>query len=105
MRAAGHRTAPSAREPEASTHDRDRRVHRWYAGPPGKQARLRAVRMPSFQVPIRRLGASLLVTTDQAGDLLMARDEGGRLNTHFRACAARMGLALRRERLAIGATM
>jgi len=39
--------------------------------------------MPSFQVPIRRLGASLLVTTDQAGDLLMARDEGGRLNTHF----------------------
>src|SRR5262245_26450072 len=58
--------------------------------------------MPNFPAPMRRLGASLLVTTYQAGNLVMARDEGGRLNTHFRAFAAPMDLALRGNRPAIG---
>jgi hypothetical protein len=34
---------------------------------------------------LRQLGASLLVTTYQAGKLVMLRDEGAHLNTHYRA--------------------
>ena len=51
---------------------------------------------------MRQLGASLLVTTYQAGKLVMVRDEGDHLNTHFRAFQAPMGLALQGGRLAIG---
>jgi uncharacterized protein (TIGR03032 family) len=105
VRAAGHRTAPSAHETGASTQDRDRRTHRWHAGPPGADAPLRAVHTPNFPALLRRLGASLLVTTDQAGKLVMVRDEGDHLNTHFRTCPAPMGLALRGDRLAIGTSM
>ena len=78
------------------------------AGPPGAappQAPLRAVHTPNFPAILRRLNASLLVTTYQAGKLVMVRDEGDHLNTHFRAFAAPMGLALRGDRLAIGTSM
>jgi hypothetical protein len=44
----------------------------------------------------------LLVTTYQAGKLVMVRDEGDHLNTHFRAFQAPMGMALSGDRLAIG---
>ena len=46
---------------------------------------LRAVHTPNFPALLRRLGASLLVTTYQAGKLVMVRDEGDHLNTHFRS--------------------
>jgi uncharacterized protein (TIGR03032 family) len=68
-------------------------------------ARLRAVHTANFPALLRRLGASLLVTTYQAGKLVMVRDEGDHLNAHFRAFPAPMGLALRGNRLAIGTTM
>jgi uncharacterized protein (TIGR03032 family) len=51
---------------------------------------------------LRHLGASLLVTTYQAGRLVMVRDEGDHLNTHYRAFQAPMGMALAGDRLAIG---
>ncbi len=51
---------------------------------------------------LRQLGASLLVTTYQAGRLVLVRDEGDRLNTHFRAFQAPMGMALSGDRLAVG---
>jgi uncharacterized protein (TIGR03032 family) len=70
--------------------------------PPGAEAPLRAVHTPNFPGILRRLGASLLVTTYQAGKLVMVRDEGDHLNTHFRSFPAPMGLALRGDRLAIG---
>jgi uncharacterized protein (TIGR03032 family) len=73
--------------------------------PPGEQAPLRAVHTPNFPALLRRLGASLLVTTYQAGKLVVVRDEGDHLNTHFRNFAAPMGLALRGDRLAIGTSM
>ena len=57
-------------------------------------APLRAVHTPNFPALLRQLGASLLVTTYQAGKLVMVRDEGDHLNTHFRAFQAPMGLAL-----------
>src|SRR5436305_8768525 len=69
------------------------------------EAPLRAVHTPNFPAILRRLGASLLVTTYQAGKLVMVRDEGDHLNTHFRTFAAPMGLALRGDRLAVGTSM
>ena len=64
-----------------------------------------AAHTPNFPALLRQLGASLLVTTYQAGKLVMVRDEGDHLNTHFRAFQAPMGLALADGgRLAIGTT-
>src|ERR1700682_6301607 len=66
------------------------------AAPPKKEdsAPLRAVHTTNFPALLRQLGASLLVTTYQAGKLVMVRDEGNHLNTHFRTFKAPMGLAL-----------
>src|SRR3954451_3157067 len=67
---------------------------------------LRAVHTANFPGLLRQLAASLLVTTYQAGKLVMVRDEGGQLNTHYRSFQAPMGLALADggARLAIGTT-
>jgi uncharacterized protein (TIGR03032 family) len=48
------------------------------------------------------LGVSLLVTTYQAGKVVVIRSEGGTVNTHFRDLPAPMGLALHGDRLAVG---
>jgi uncharacterized protein (TIGR03032 family) len=66
---------------------------------------LRAVHTPNFPALLRQLGASLLVTTYQAGKLVMVRDEGDHLNTHFRGFQAPMGMALAGDRLAVGTHM
>ena len=63
---------------------------------------LRAVHTPNFPELLRRLGASLVVTTYQAGKLVIVREDGDHLNTHFRGFPAPMGLALSGDRLAIG---
>jgi uncharacterized protein (TIGR03032 family) len=60
------------------------------------------VHTPNFPSLLRRLSASLLVTTYQAGKLVIVRDEGDHLNTHFRAFQAPMGMALDGDRLALG---
>jgi uncharacterized protein (TIGR03032 family) len=66
-----------------------------------------AAHTPNFPALLRQLGASLLVTTYQAGKLVMVRDEGDHLNTHYRAFQSPMGLALADggARLAIGTTI
>ena len=66
---------------------------------------LRAVHTANFPGLLRQLGSSLLVTTYQAGKLVMVRDEGDHLNTHFRGFRAPMGLALDGARLAVGTTV
>ena len=66
---------------------------------------LRAAHTPNFPALLREVGASLLLTTYQAGKLVVVRDEGDHLNTHFRTFQAPMGMALRGERLAIGTTV
>jgi len=65
---------------------------------------LQAGHTPNFPELLRQLGASLLVTTYQAGKLVLVRDEGEHLNTHFRSFQSPMGLALDNggARLAIG---
>src|SRR3954467_7205767 len=57
-------------------------------------APLRAVHTTNFPGLLRQLGASLLVTTYQAGKLVLVRDEGEQLNTHYRSFPSPMGLAL-----------
>jgi hypothetical protein len=68
---------------------------------------LRAVHTPNYPPLLQQLGASLLITTYQAGKLVIVRDEGDQLNTHFRAFKAPMGLALADggARLAVGTTV
>jgi uncharacterized protein (TIGR03032 family) len=68
----------------------------------GDPTPLRAAHTPNFPTLLQRLGASLLVTTYQAGKLVLVRDEGDHLNTHFRAFESPMGMALAGDRLAIG---
>jgi uncharacterized protein (TIGR03032 family) len=63
---------------------------------------LRSVHTASFPQLMRQLGVSLLVTTYQAGKLVIVRAEGDQLNTHFRAFPSPMGLALAGDRLAVG---
>jgi uncharacterized protein (TIGR03032 family) len=67
--------------------------------------KLRAVHTTNFPALLRQLRASLLVTTYQAGKLVLVRDEGDHLNTHFRSFQAPMGLAIKGARLAVGATV
>jgi uncharacterized protein (TIGR03032 family) len=69
------------------------------------EAPLGAVHTPNFPALLRHLGASLLVSTYQAGKLVLVRDEGDHLNTHFRVFQAPMGLALDGDRLAVGTTI
>jgi uncharacterized protein (TIGR03032 family) len=66
-----------------------------------------AAHTPNVPALLRQTGASLLVTTYQAGKLVMVRDEGDHLNTHYRSFQSPMGLALADggARLAIGTTL
>jgi uncharacterized protein (TIGR03032 family) len=59
----------------------------------------------NFPHLLRELGISLLVSTYQAGKLIVVRADGDELNTHFRSFASPMGVAYQPEtgRLAIGA--
>jgi Domain of unknown function (DUF4915) len=70
-------------------------------------APLRAVHTEGFPELLRSLSASLLVTTYQAGKLVIVREQDGRLNTHFRSFQAPMGLGLgpSADRLAIGTSI
>ena len=69
---------------------------------PAQPPPLRSVHTSSFPPLMRQLGISLLVTTYQAGKLVIVRADGDRLNTHFRAFPSPMGLALAGDRLALG---
>ena len=51
---------------------------------------------------LRELGASLMITTYQAGQLILARADGPALNTHFVGFNKPMGLAVDRDRLLLG---
>ena len=56
----------------------------------------------TFPQILEAFGISLLVTTYQAGRLVILRNDRGVLNTHFRTFPKPMGLALAADRLAIG---
>src|SRR3954453_16615200 len=74
-------------------------------GEPGTDAGpspLRSVHTTNFPAILDQLGCSLLVTTYQAGKLVVVRSDGGVINTHFRAFNKPMGMAIAPGRLAIG---
>jgi uncharacterized protein (TIGR03032 family) len=73
--------------------------------PDGQPSPLRSVHTTSFPALLDQLGCSLLVTTYQAGKLVVVRSDGGVINTHFRAFNKPMGMAVGRNRLAIGTAM
>ncbi|NEP18171.1 MAG: TIGR03032 family protein [Leptolyngbya sp. SIO4C1] len=56
----------------------------------------------SFQALLAQQRISLLVSTYQAGKLMILRADRGRLNVHFRSFKKAMGLAANRMRLAVG---
>lgn len=63
---------------------------------------LRSVHTKSMPAICNQLGVSLLVTTYQAGKLIIARADGQVLNTHFRLFQKPMGMAATPSHLAIG---
>ena len=66
------------------------------AKPPEKtvQEVLGSMHTTNFPDLLRQLKGCLVVSTYQAGKLVIVRDEGDRLNTHFRSFPTPMGLAL-----------
>tara|TARA_R110002073_G_scaffold336224_1_gene531050 strand:- start:138 stop:1301 length:1164 start_codon:yes stop_codon:yes gene_type:complete len=68
-------------------------------------AALRSVHTSNFPDLLDQLGITLLVTTYQAGKLVMLRSDQGVLNTHFRMFDKPMGLAADADRIAIGTAM
>ena len=67
---------------------------------------LRSIHTSTFpELLCALLVPSVLVTTYQAGQLVMLRADAGLLNTHFRMFPKPMGMALRTDRLAIGTEM
>ena len=74
------------------------------SAPAPPESPLRSVHSTSLRSILEGLRSALLVTTYQAGKLVIARPSDGVVNTHFRDFAAPMGLALDGGRLAIGTT-
>ncbi len=62
----------------------------------------RSVFTPSFPALLERAGASLFISTYQSGRLIIARAVDGKLNTHFRAFASPMGIALSPQMMTLG---
>ena len=65
-------------------------------------AQLQSVHTTTLPDLLRQAGVSLLVSTYQAGKLIVVRADGDHANTHFRNFNTPMGLAFDRGRLAIG---
>lgn len=57
---------------------------------------------PTFPQLLRKLGVSLLVSTGEADQLIVLRDDGESLNSHYHAMPGPTGIAAAAGRLAIG---
>jgi uncharacterized protein (TIGR03032 family) len=66
---------------------------------------LRSVHTKSLPELLRQAAASVLVSTYQAGKLVILREDQGTLNTHFRIYNRPMGMACDRARLALGTAL
>ena len=65
---------------------------------------LRSVHTTNLPILLKQLGVSLIVSTYQAGKVVLVRADGDALNTHFRVFQKPMGLAIDGTgRMAIGA--
>ena len=61
-----------------------------------------SVHTASLPAILAELGITLFVSTYQSGRVIAVRSDGVELNTHFRVFSGPMGIAVDRERLAIG---
>src|SRR5271157_3171227 len=90
---------------EASAHPADRSDGTNGSPAPaetGAAPPLRSVHTTNFPALLDQLGISLLVTTYQAGKLVVLRADQDHVNTHFRNLSHPMGLAVTSDRLAVG---
>jgi uncharacterized protein (TIGR03032 family) len=72
--------------------------------PPTEPSALRSVHTTTLPALWAQLQISLVVTTYQAGKVIVVRHDQGVLNTHFRTFAKPMGIAADPRRLTIGGT-
>lgn len=72
------------------------------AAVPQPEAAFGSVSTASFAQALAALNSSLLVSTYQTGKLICAREQGGRLNTHFRPFDKPMGIAVADGRFCLG---
>ncbi|MGD1867623.1 MAG: TIGR03032 family protein [Phormidesmis sp.] len=63
---------------------------------------LRSIHTTTFPALLKQLNISVVVSTYQAGKVVVLRADEGQLNTHFRVFDKPMGLAVNPQRLAIG---
>jgi uncharacterized protein (TIGR03032 family) len=63
---------------------------------------LRSKHTSNFPALLDQLGISVLVTTYQAGKLVVLRSDGAHVNTHFRDLPRPMGMAADATRIAVG---
>ena len=63
---------------------------------------LRSVFTNSLPEILASLNISLVVSTYQAGKVILVRNDGGKINTHFRNFKKPMGIAMKGNRLTIG---
>src|SRR3989441_2826237 len=72
--------------------------------PPPPTAALRSVHTANLPALFDLLQISLVVSTYQAGKVIVVRNDGGVLNTHFRTFTNPTGIGADRARLTIGGT-
>ncbi len=65
---------------------------------------LRSVYTSNLPEILAQLNISLVVSTYQAGKVILVRNDGGTINTHFRNFHKPMGIAVKNHRLTIGGT-
>ena len=65
---------------------------------------LRSVHTSNLPAILEQLGISLVISTYQAGKVIIVRNDAGKLNTHFRTFSKPMGIAVDNSRLTIGGT-
>ncbi|MCX7070837.1 MAG: TIGR03032 family protein [Gammaproteobacteria bacterium] len=65
-------------------------------------AALSSVHTANLPALFAQLGISLVVSTYQAGKLILVRADGDALNTHFRPFVKPMGIAVDRSRMSVG---
>ena len=70
--------------------------------PDPKPNPLRSVYTSNLPNILAQLNISLVVSTYQAGKVVLVRNDGGTINTHFRTFKKPMGMAVHQNRLTIG---
>ncbi len=92
-----HTIEPAAHDPSAPALDAT--AHECASAP---AMTLTSVHTSNFPDLLRQLNGCLVVSTYQAGKLVILRPDGATINTHFRAFNRPMGMAADGERLALG---